>query len=442
MSYEVHVEELDAVRRRLKITVPAREVQEEIEGAVRELARSAKVPGFRPGRVPRGVVEKRFGDRLRADVNEKLMRSSLAEALEKEHIAPLSPPEILTTPDDDDGCLRYSATVEVKPVVEAHDYHGLELDRPLAPVEPAEIDAVLERWRESQAQLDPVDERSEVQSGDVALVDFVARVDGRAMDPVEGRQVEVGSSGMPPEFDEALVGATLGTVVHARVQYPADHSEPRLAGRAVEFEITPQKIFSKRLPELDDEFAKDVGDCASLAELRDRVRTRLEAEAAKQADAAVRRAAVTALVQRHTELVLPTSMVERRLEGMIDDVRNEWKQRRIWPANESDIVPKLREQFAEQARDQVRLALVLEAISRQEGLAEVSDQEIDDAIESMIGTADVPAEQAQAYARHPDVRAGVRGRLVQSKAMDHVVERAIVTTVEKESDIADVRESV
>ena len=151
MSYEVQVEELDAVRRRLKITVPAREVQEEIEGAVRELARSAKVPGFRPGRVPRGVLEKRFGDRLRADVNEKLMRSSLAEALEKEHIAPLSPPEILTTPDDDDGCLRYSATVEVKPVVEAHDYHGLELDRPLAPVEPAEIDAVLDRWRESQA---------------------------------------------------------------------------------------------------------------------------------------------------------------------------------------------------------------------------------------------------------------------------------------------------
>lgn len=440
MSFEVQVEKLDAVRRRLVVTVPAEEVAVEFEGAVRDLARSARVPGFRPGRVPRGVLEKRFGERLRADVGERLMRSSLTEALEQEKIVPLAPPEILTESAVGDGVLRYSATVEVKPEVIARDYSGIELERPLQKVDEKTVDEFLERLRQAHAQLNPVEERTILQRGDVAAVDFRATVDGRAMEPVEGRQVEIGASGFPPGFDDALEGLAVGESRTVKITYPAEHSEQRLAGKEVSFDVKLQGLFAKSLPALDDEFAKDVGDCSSLAELRERIRDRFVAEAAQRADAQIRRAAMAALANRHGDVELPRSMVERRLESMIDEVREEWKQRRIWPASDGEIVARLRAEFESQARDQARLALVLEAIGRQESV-EVVETEIDDAIEQMIAGAEVPPEQAAAYARHPEVRASMRARLHQSKVLDFVVSQARVTTVEKESDIADVQES-
>lgn len=440
MSFAVEVEKLDAVRRRLVVTVPEQQVVEELEGAVRDLARSARVPGFRPGRVPRGVLEKRFGDRIRADVGDRLMRSSLAEALEQEKIVPLAPPEILTESVVGDGPLRYSATVEVKPEVEARDYRGLELERPLQPVADRMIDDFLERLRQAQAQLDPIDGRTTAQRGDVVVIDFGATVDGKALDPVEGRQVELGASGFPEGFDSGVEGCAVGESRTIRVQYPEEHSERRLAGKDVAFEVRVQGLFAKKLPDLDDEFAKDVGDCADLAELRERIRGRFAAEAAQRADAHVRRIAMQELARRHEDVELPRSMVARRLEGMIDEVREEWRQRRIWPASDAEIVARLRDEFEPQARDQARLALVLEAIGRQESV-EVSEHEIDEAIEQMIAGAEVSAEQAAAYARHPEVRAGVRARLHQAKVLDFVVAQARVTTVEKETDIADLRES-
>lgn len=440
MSVDVNVEKLDAVRRRLTVTVPAARVADEWEGAVRDLARSAKVPGFRPGRVPRGVLEKRFGERLRADIHDRLMRTSLAEALEKEHLHPLAPPEILTESDAVDGDFRYSATVEVKPEVTAHDYTGLDVERPLKPTSVSDIDSFLERLRESHAQLDPVEERNVVGRGDVATLDFTATVDGKRLDTVEGRQVEVGSSGFPEGFDDGLEGAVVGESRLIRVTYPESFSESRLAGKEVEFDVRVQGLFIKTVPALDDEFAKDVGDCGSLDDLREKVRGRFDAENARNADEAVRESLIQQLIARHDEIELPASMVQRRTEALVDDVREEWRRRRIWPASDADLVRKLREDFGPRARDQVRLALVLEAIGRQEGL-EVSEAEVDDAIEKMLGGADVPTEQASAYLRHPEVRAGVHSRLQQSKVLDFVVSRANVTTVEKETDIADPGES-
>jgi len=438
---EVQVEQLDAVRRRLSVTVPADAVTAELDGAVRELARSARVPGFRQGRVPRGVLEKRFGERLRADVNDRLMRSSLAEALERERIAPLAPPEILTQPTGADGSLRYSATVEVKPEIVAHDYEGLELERQVEKVGEDVVDAFLSRLRHAHAQLHPIEGRDAAQAGDVLVVDIEASIHGRALPPVEGRQVELGASGFPPGFDESMMGATIGETRCVSVAYPAEHTEGRLAGQTVDFKARVQGLFTKTLPELDDEFAKDVGDCSSLDDLRGRVRARFEAEAAQRADAQVRRAALSEIAHRYADVALPGSMVERRLTAMIDEVREDWRQRRIWPASDAEIVARLRGEFEPQAREQARLALVLEAIGRKEAI-QIDESEVDDAIEQMFAGAEVGTEKAQTYIRHPEVRANVRGRVQQAKVIDFVVSRARVTTVEKESDIADPDESV
>ena len=180
MTFKVDVETVDSVRRRLAVEVPAEEVSAEIEKAYVQLARGAKVRGFRPGRVPRPVIERLFGDRVRAEVFEKLIQQSYAEVVEEQRIAAVGRPEIVTEQARPGEVLRYSATVEVKPEIVVEHYAGLDVERPLAPVADAEVDAFLERLRQSSAQLRPIVERTTVESGDVVTVDYEGRVDGRA----------------------------------------------------------------------------------------------------------------------------------------------------------------------------------------------------------------------------------------------------------------------
>jgi len=181
MTFKVDVETLDPLRRRLAVEVPAEEVSAEIEKTYAKLARAAKVPGFRPGHVPRSVLERLFGDRVRAEVFGKLIQDSYSEAIETRHIEALGQPEIVTEQAQPGAALRYSATIEVKPEVVVDDYQGIEVERPLATVTDADVSAFIDRLRESLAQLRPITERSRVESGDVVTLDYEARVDGRLM---------------------------------------------------------------------------------------------------------------------------------------------------------------------------------------------------------------------------------------------------------------------
>src|SRR5574337_1470271 len=201
MTLKVDVETVDSVRRRLAVEVPAETVTAELERAYTELARGAKVPGFRPGRAPRPVIERLFGDRVRADVFTRLVQQSYQEAIETQHIEVVGRPEIVTEESGAGTALRYSATVEVKPAIVLADYSGLELERPVQPVTDADVAAYLERLRQSSAQLRPITDRADARRGDVVSVDYEARVEGRVISRAEGREVELGANPFPPEFD-------------------------------------------------------------------------------------------------------------------------------------------------------------------------------------------------------------------------------------------------
>lgn len=439
MAVDVQVEELDSIRRRLVVQIPPQMVSDELETTVREFARTAKIPGFRPGKVPRQVVERRFGERLRADVLDRLMRRSLAEALQQEQISPLGPPEVVTEDDGPADGLRYAATVEVKPLTVAHDYRGISVERPIVPVQDADVDAVLERWRQSEAQLNPIEGRETAQAGDVAVLDLVARSNGEVLGRSEGRPLAIGDSGVPAPFDEALVGLTIGHERTIRVDYPSDHDDQRFAGRSVDFQARLHALSSRSVPALDDDFAKDHGECDTLAALREKVRARLEADARRRGDAEARRVLLAELGRRHA-IEVPRAMIEQRLETMVDEVRQEWKQRRLWPPNETEMVERLRVELGESARDQVKVALVLDAVVRQESI-HVDDEEMDERLGALADQADAPREQVEAFYRRPEVRAEMKARLLQAKAVDFVLAHADVVDVQKEANVADDSES-
>lgn len=439
MTLKVDVQTVDALRRRLEVEVPADEVSAEIERTYAQLARSVKVPGFRPGRAPRAVLERLFGDRVRAEVFERLIQQSYSEAVEERQIAVVGRPEIVTEQAEPGAALRYNATVEVKPEIVADRYDGLAVERPLVTVSDTDVDAFLERLRQSFAQLQPITERTHVEAGDVVTLDYQAHVDGRLVGKAENREVEIGANGFPPEFDPHLLGAAVGADVDFAVAYPADRGGPEVAGKSVQFHVHLRALSRKDVPALDDEFAKDHGECSTLEELRQRARQRLEAEAAQHADETMRQNLLDALAKAH-DIPVPSAMVHRRTDALVEEVWREWQQQRIRPRNEAEARERLHADLEPRAHQQVKIALLLEAIARQEGIT-VGDEEVEARIAAMAVDAGSAAERVQAFYRDPEARRDLLARMLQARAIDAVAKRARITTVQRAPSVAEAQEN-
>ena len=439
MTFKVDVETVDSVRRRLAVEVPAEEVTAEIEKAYIQLSREAKVRGFRPGRVPRPVIERLFGDRVRAEVFEKLIQQSYTEVVEEQRIAAVGHPEIITEQARPGEALRYSAMVEVKPEIVVEHYAGLAVERPLVSVTDADVDAFLERLRHSFAQLRPIVDRTTVETGDVVTVDYEGRVDGRPVGRGEHRDIEVGANGFPHEFDQHLLGAAVGSQSDFVVSYPAEYGSAELAGKTVQFHVHVRALAHKELAPLDDEFAKDHGECSTLAELRQQVRTRLESEAAQQADNTMRQALLDALAAAN-DVPIPNALVERRTEALTEEVWREWQERRIRPKNETEALARLREELQPRARQQVKIALLLEAIARQEGIT-VSETDVEERIATLATGAGAAAQRLRAFYQDADARRELRSRMLQTRAVDAIVRVARVTSREHTPSVAAVDEN-
>jgi trigger factor len=429
---KVSMETVDPVRRRLAVEVPAVEVTAEIERAYDRLRRTANVRGFRPGRAPRPVLEQLFGDRIRADVFGKLVQDSYGEALREQNIEPVGQPEIVTESAQPGEPLRYSATVEVKPTITPTGYTGLEAERPLKPVSDQDVDEFLESIRQSYAQLVPITDRTQAARGDVATVDYEARIDGRLVGRGEDRQILVGSE---HELGARLDGMERGIERELAIDYPADHENTELAGRCVHFRVLVKTLSTREVPDLDDDFAKDHGESGTLAELRKRARQHLEAGAERDADEAVRSALVDQLIRTHL-IEVPPTMVERRIESMIDDFMDGLGARRPPARREAEVRARLRSEFEPRAGDQVKAALILEAIAQQERLA-INDAELEAQIDRVAERAGAAKERVRALYQEPAARAALRARMLQTRALDLVAERAKIQTVERRSAVAD-----
>jgi len=426
MKFEV--EEISTTRRKLAIEIPAERVASEFERAYREVARRASIRGFRPGRAPRGVIERQFGDDIKNEVLTNLVREGFSSAIEDSKIEMVSQPELELGELARTEALKFSATVDILPPLPEVALSGYNVTRPRVAIGDADVDKVLEQLRLRHGELIPVEGRTELARGDFATVRIEADDAGTAIPDltVESATVEVAGGQLPSAIDERLALARVGETFTVEAP-PPDGAPAELAEKQIRYTVTVSSIAERRLPPLDDEFAKDHGDCETLEELRGKIGEQLTREANRRADAVAREGLVDALVAKNP-IDVPESFVKRRTDGLLAEFKMELQARGL-QFSSHDHEHEARDKMRPRAEREVRRDLLLDAAAKQLEIA-VSDEELAEQIGRIVATAGKHADQLREHYGHDHARDAVRAEMSRGRTLEQLLTRADVTEVD------------
>ena len=395
-------------------------VDAEIDRIARGYTRQAKVPGFRPGKVPATIIKKRFRDQILHDVMHGLIPRAVDEALQERGIEPIDTPNIRDVAVEEGQPLRFTAAIETVPPFDPGDLSTLHATKPPVAVTEDAVDQMLQRLRERAARSEPVTGRA-AETGDTVVADLV-RSTPQGPDRHENVSIELGAMANPPGFDAELAGLSPGDEKTFTIHFPDDYAVKEMAGTDVTYSATVKELRRRVLPDLDDEFAKDLGAFDSLAALRDLVRADLQAEAEDNATRHVRGELMKQLAQRIT-FELPASLVEREIDRRLEEFARQLMQQNVDPRQAGIDWAQFREAQREPARLAVSGALVLDAIARRERL-EVQPEEIDTEIERFAERAGrTPAALRAQFEKEGGI-ARLGAGLRREKAFDLALSRA------------------
>ena len=374
-------------KKNLVVEIPSTIVDAEIDKVSRDYSRAARIPGFRPGKVPAKVVRQRFRDQILHDVAHGLIPRAVDEALRERGVEPVDTPDIRDVVVEEGQPLKFTATFETVPPIDPGDYSGVTLRQKAAHIEESAVDQALEQLRERAARYEPVEDRG-IEMGDSVLMDLVrtaaappkedAGEDQEAEEQTDRHEnitVDIGGKANPPGFDRELTGLSAGDTKEFDVAYPADYSIAELAGTTVKYEVAIKAVRKRVVPDLDDELAKDVGEFESLDALRTRVRADLEHEASHEAEREMRAELLKQLASR-VEFDVPASLVDREIDRRVEEFVRRLIEQQIDPMRTNINWEEFRERQKEAASEAVKSALVLDEVARREGLS-ASDAEVD-----------------------------------------------------------------
>jgi trigger factor len=435
---KMEVTELGPMKRALKIEVPADEVTQQFSRAYLELNRQVQIPGFRPGKAPLAILEKRYAKTVEEDVIRKLVPDFYGRAIKQAGISPV----VVDIPPLDrikikkDSPFIFTATVEIKPTIELRDYKSpnpISLQADKRTVAEEQISRALEVLREQQARLDAAPPGAALAEGDYAVVDLEGFLDGTPLEGTkkEGQLHRVGSKAalLGIDIDAHLIGRQEGDVVEIPQIYPVSHPDQRVAGKAVKFHLIIKGVKQKKLPTLDDEFARDCGPYASLHELRDKLRSQMEKALKKEIEESYKDILLKRLIDTH-HFDLPDTLVERELSTIVRQklqARQRGKVTDPLPAPDAEELKKIREEHRQEANRRVKAGLILEAIAEKEGLS-VSQDDLDNEVTRLATELRVPMADLvkMIQAGGQDSVDELRARILADKALDVVYRQAVI----------------
>lgn len=417
-------EKLEGNRGVLTVEVSAEEVSKGLDAAFQKVVKQVNVPGFRKGKMPRAMFEKRFGvESLYQDALDIILPDAYGNAIDETGIEPIDRPEIDVEQMEKGKELIFKATVQVKPEVKLGEYKGLEVEELEATVTDEDVQKELETLQNRHAEL-VVKEDAPAENGDTVVLDFEGFVDGEAFEggKAENHTLELGSGSFIPGFEEQLVGVKTGESKDVEVTFPEEYHAAELAGKPATFKVTVHEIKGKELPVLDDEFAKDVDEeVETLDALKEKIKTRLEDSKKHEAEHHLRDTVVEKAAE-NAEVEIPEVMVSNEVNRMLQEFEQRLQMQgmnlELYFQFSGQDENALREQMKEEAQTRVKVNLTLEAIAKAENL-EATDEDVNAELEKMAGMYNMSVDAIKQALGGVE---GVKGELKFKKAIDFLVE--------------------
>ncbi|AZV50659.1 trigger factor [Bacillus halotolerans] len=408
----------------LTVEVDAETFKTALDDAFKKVVKQVSIPGFRKGKIPRGLFEQRFGvEALYQDALDILLPVEYPKAVEEAGIEPVDRPEIDVEKIEKGESLIFTAKVTVKPEVKLGEYKGLGVEKDDTAVTDEDVQNELKGLQERQAEL-VVKEEGAVEEGNTVVLDFEGFVDGEAFEggKAENYSLEVGSGSFIPGFEDQLVGLEAGAEKDVEVTFPEEYHAEDLAGKPAVFKVKIHEIKAKELPELDDEFAKDIDEeVETLAELTEKTKKRLEEAKENEADAKLREELVLK-ASENAEIDVPQAMIDTELDRMLKEFEQRLQMQgmnlELYTQFSGQDEAALKEQMKEDAAKRVKSNLTLEAIAKAENL-EVTDEEVDAELSKMAEAYNMPVENIKQAIGSTDA---MKEDLKVRKAIDFLVE--------------------
>ena len=419
------VEDLSPVVKKVSVEVTPDRVKDALDRAFTSVSRTVKLKGYRQGHVPRRLVERYFGDDVKKDVAQKLVTSSIHEALAEHQLDPVAPPRVENGAVEPGQPFKYTATVEVRPRVEPKDYEGLTVPKIEPVVTDAEIGERIEEIRSGQAMFVPVEGRDVAEAGDFVSADYEGFVDGVPLRGAkrEGVLLEVAEGSLLENRAEGLLGARVGETRELGASFPSDYAVEDLRGKEGRFQVVVKGLKRREIPALDDAFVQDLGgEQKTMSELRAKIRSDMEQQKKEGAQSDLREDVLTALVEKNP-LEAPPAQVERNVDAMLQGMLEGFMRRGIDPRQLGLNLDRMRDELRQRALLEVKGYLLLEAIAEKEKI-ESTEEDLVSHFDKMAAELKQPAEKIRAAFRRQDSLDSLKARLRQDKALAFLLSKA------------------
>ena len=414
----------------LELDIPAEKVQAEIEKIAKDLARVARIPGFRPGKAPISLIRRRFAEEIKKEVLQELVPDRLEQALGEAKLVPVTRPEVEKVDWDDAGAVKFKTRFEVMPEFELGDYKDLEIEMEPAEVTDADVDKVIEERREQAASFVPVEGRP-IQDGDYAVLKMVGTPEGGAGEPIrmDNALCHVGAEETVAAFTENLRGANAGEHRRFEVRYPDDYPDQKLAGKTFQFNAEVVAVKERKLPELNDELAKETGEAETLEELKQKVKQQLESARDERQKMLAQEKIVDLLLSRHS-FPVPEALVERQMDARLERAVRRLIAQGVDPRAVNVDWVSMRRQQRERAEGDVRAELLLDRIATAENI-DTSDAELDAELQGIAERSGESVAAVRARLTREGAADTMKSKLRSEKTLDWLYQQTRVLTAPK-----------
>ena len=424
-------------RRELELEIPAEEVSKKMESVAKEFARLAMIPGFRKGKAPVSLIRRRFAEDIKGEVLQALVPERVEKALAEQKLSPVTQPKVDKLDFNEGQPVKFRAVFEVMPEFELGSYKGLELEMPTMDITEEDIAKALEEMRERAAAFAPVEGRA-IQDGDFAQVKLVGAPEGGG-DPLKADSVlcHIGAEETMEPFNTNLKGANVGEHKNFDVAYPADYPDPKLAGKKFHYAVEVLGIKAKKLPDLNDDFAKDVSDAQTLDELKTKVREGLEHQRDHKRKELLHEKVLAELVKKH-DFPVPESLVEHQMDVRLERVVRSLAAQGVDPRAVNVDWVTLRRRQEDHARDDVKAELIIDRIATAENI-DVTEEDLTRELEHAASHSNESAEALRARLTKQGTLDRMKAKLRSDKTLEWLEQSAKIKTVAAASAATDAK---